>query len=202
MRLIKIIVAILFVFILSSFVVSVYLGPDALRFCGAPTETGDCRKADAVVVVSGGDTKARTDEAIRLYHRGYAPMVVFSGAAADKSGPSNAKTMQRRAVDSGVPSTATIMEENSETTGENAKNTMEILKDRGYKSIILVTSAYHQRRALLEFNHYGGGIDTRPHPVAEDKDWNRYWFLTPWGWNLAISEVIKSAVATAGGVDR
>ena len=43
---------------------------------------GDCRKADAIVVVSGGDTNARTDEAIKLYKEGWAPLIVVSGAAA------------------------------------------------------------------------------------------------------------------------
>ena len=202
MRIVKIILTLVLLFLLTAFLVSAYLGPDKLRFCGEPSASGDCAKADAIVVVSGGDTKARTAEAIKLYKQGYAPVVVLSGAAADKSGPSNAKVMQRQAIDSGVPGEATIIEEHSETTGENAENTMQILKSRGYKSIILVTSAYHQRRALIEFNYYGGGVDVRPHPVAEDSDWNRYWFFTPGGWNLAISEIVQSSIAATGGVDR
>jgi uncharacterized SAM-binding protein YcdF (DUF218 family) len=110
--------------------------------------------------------------------------------------------MQLQAVAAGVPGTSILLEEASETTGENAKNTMALVKERGYASIILVTSAYHQRRALLEFQRYGGGVDVRSHPVAEDKDWNRFWFLTPWGWNLALSEIVKSSVTAAGGTDR
>lgn len=202
MKLIKFVLAIIFLFLLTSFLVSIYLGPDKLRFCNEPSSGGDCAKVDAIVVVSGGDTKARTAEAIKLYKQGYAPVIVFSGAAADKSGPSNAKVMQRQAMDAGVPWQATKIEERSETTGENAENTMRMAKQNGYKSIILVTSAYHQRRALLEFNYYGKGVDIKPHPVSEDKDWNRYWFLTPWGWNLAISEIIKSSIAATSGVDR
>lgn len=202
MKLIKIILAAVFLFLLTSFLVSAYLGPDKLRFCSEPSSSGDCSSVDAIVVVSGGDTSARTAEAIKLYKSGYAPVIIFSGAAADKSGPSNAKAMQQQAINAGIPTRATAIEEYSNTTGENAENTMQLVQGRGYKSIILVTSGYHQRRALIEFNSYGKGVDIRPHPVAEDKDWNRYWFLTPRGWSLATSEIVKSAIAATGGVDR
>jgi uncharacterized SAM-binding protein YcdF (DUF218 family) len=129
-------------------------------------------------------------------------MLILSGAAADKSGPSNAKAMQRQVIEAGISSMDTLLEENSATTGENAANTMALIRQQGYKSIILVTSAYHQRRALLEFQRHGNGIDIRSHPVAEDKDWSRFWFLTPWGWSLAGSEIVKSAVVATGGAER
>jgi len=50
------------------FGLSAYLSPNDLGKCQSVGE-GDCRKADAIVVVSGGDTNARTDEAIKLYNR-------------------------------------------------------------------------------------------------------------------------------------
>ena len=71
--------------------IGAYLYIDDLRSCGqAPTTSDACRSADAIVAVSGGDTLARADEAIKLYRNGWARYIVFSGAAADKSGPSNA----------------------------------------------------------------------------------------------------------------
>jgi hypothetical protein len=48
------------------------------------------RHADVIVAVSGGETEQRTKEAIELYRSGYAPKLLFSGAAQDKNGPSNA----------------------------------------------------------------------------------------------------------------
>lgn len=209
MKLVKIVLAGLILFLLVSFGVTMYLGPDALRLCASPTkdQAGKCAPADAIVVISGGDTVARTNEAVALYKKGWAPALIFSGAAADKSGPSNAKAMQIQAVDAGVEGANTIVEEQSNTTDQNADYVMKIAKSMGYKSVILVTSAYHERRALLQFDHYANvsqteKIDIRPHPVAEDKDWNRFWWLTPWGWNLAASEMIKSVVVSVGGFDR
>ncbi len=209
MKLIKILLAGLILFLLITFGVTLYLGPNALRFCSSPVvnATDSCGVADAIVVISGGDTVARTNEAIALYNKGWAQTMIFSGAAVDKTGPSNAAAMQRQAIDSGVPGKNTIIEELSNTTDQNAEYVMTIVKSQGYKSIILVTSAYHERRALMQFEHYsampnGSKIDVRPHPVAEDKDWNRFWWLTPWGWNLAINEIIKGAIVTTSGVDR
>lgn len=208
MKLIKLILAGVILFLLISLGITAYLGPDALRFCSKPlTDPADtCSTADAVVVISGGDTVARTNEAISLYKKGWAPRMIFSGAAADKSGPSNARAMQMQAVEAGVPIAQTIIEDQSNTTNQNAEYTMKIAKSYGFKSIILVTSAYHERRALLQFEHYapisqGARLNVIPHPVAEDKDWNRFWWLTPWGWSLATNEIIKSVIVTSSGVD-
>ncbi len=202
MKLFKLILALVIMFLVSALLIGVYLGPDSLKFCGAKVGTsGDCAPADAIVVISGGDTAARTDEAIKLYKNGWAPMIILSGAAADTSGPSNAKVMQQRAVAAGVPGEATLLDETSHNTNTNASNSVKLARSQGYTSLIVVTSAYHERRALMEFRRAGNGLTIRPHPVSEDKDWNRFWWMTPWGWNLALSELSKTAITATGGVE-
>lgn len=57
----------------------------------------------------------------------------FSGAAADKSGPSNAAVMKQRAINAGVVASAIIVEELSESTDQNAKQTTSIFIERGLK---------------------------------------------------------------------
>ena len=143
------------------------------------------------MAVSGGDTQARTAEAIRLYQNGWARFIVFSGAAADKTGPSNAEAMRRQAVAAGVPDRAILTEELSETTRQNAKKTGQLLRQKNLDSIILVTSAYHSRRVALEFGQYVPHIAMRSHPVATDKQWSDTWWLTPSGWQLTIEELVK-----------
>ncbi len=82
---------------------------------------GDCRKADAIVVVSGGDTNARTDEAIKLYKEGWAPLIVVSGAAASiKLVRPTPRLCTSELINSGVPEKAIVMDESSETTRQNA----------------------------------------------------------------------------------
>ena len=177
-----------------------YLTPNDLANCGGrPSGIGDCRQADAIVAVSGGDTTARTKEAIVLYQNGWAPQLIFSGAAQDKTGPSNAAVMKRLAQEAGVPEEAIIIEEQGETTKQNAEKTRNILNENNISSVILVTSAYHQRRAGLEFAARTSEVDIRNHPVAKDNQWSSTWWLTPTGWYLALGEFFKIIAFYTGG---
>jgi uncharacterized SAM-binding protein YcdF (DUF218 family) len=140
--------------------VSAYLSPDDLADCSGVSEgeRGSCSAAGAIVVISGGDTQARTSEAITLFNDGWAPLIIFSGAAADKDGPSNAAVMRQQAVEAGVPVSATIIEDLSETTKQNAEQVREHLRANSIDDIILVTSGYHMRRANLEFAGQNAGV--------------------------------------------
>ena len=179
---------------------TVYLGPDDLADCGdTPGTTASCQPADAIVAVSGGDTAARTEEAIRMYQNGWASKLIFSGAAQDKSGPSNAAAMRHEAQAQGVPFKDIILEEYGATTKQNAENTLTIFEKNDIKSVILVTSAYHQRRAWLEFSTRSRGVTVRNHPVSHDDQWSAFWWATPIGWFLAVSEFIKIIAFYFGG---
>jgi uncharacterized SAM-binding protein YcdF (DUF218 family) len=177
------------------------LSPDGMKACRQKpsTETG-CQSVDAIVAVSGGDTTARTAQAITMYKNGWAGLLVFSGAAADKEGPSNAETMKRQAIEAGVPAADILVDETSETTKQNAVNTAMLFQQNNIHSVILVTSAYHQRRAGLEFGALAGNnVMIINHPVVSDDQWSSWWWTTPTGWFLAISELFKIAAFYAGG---
>lgn len=152
--------------------------------------TDRLQKADAIVAVSGGDTRNRTLHATKLYQEGWAPKLVFAGAAADPSSASNAKVMLAIAASRGVPPDAISIEESSRDTKENAEKTKSVIG--GAKKIILVTSDYHQRRVSREFKKaYGGNIQFINSP-AKDKNWGRKsWFLTPYGWWISVTEPLK-----------
>jgi len=172
--------------------VSVYLQPNSFIGCSTlPTENAKCATADAIVVVSGGDTQARTGAGVDLYKNGWAETLILSGAAQDKSGPSNAEAMKQQAIQAGVPSSAIVIDEESESTQQNAANTETIVANRGYDNVILVTSGYHQRRASLEFNKQAENVNIRNYPVTEDNDWGWFWWATPRGWWLAGGELVK-----------
>lgn len=170
-----------------------FLSPNDLRSCSdRPSGSGKCAAADAIVAVSGGDTNARTDAAITRYKNGWAPLLIFSGAAQDPSAPSNAQAMKTRAIKQGVPEDRIVIEEFARNTAENAANTSQFINDHNLTRIILVTSAYHQRRASLEFGaRLGPAVQIINAPVLQDKQWNRWWWLTPRGWWLAIGELTK-----------
>jgi uncharacterized SAM-binding protein YcdF (DUF218 family) len=173
--------------------ISFYLQPNDFIGCGDKPLVGStqCVKTDAIVVVSGGDTNARTDEGIKLFENGWANSIVFSGAAQDKTGPSNAAAMRLRAIDAGVPANSIYVEEQSANTEQNALNTKTIFANNDFKTIILVTSGYHQQRSGLEFHKENKNITTLNHPLLVDKDWSFWWWLTPRGWWLAGGEIVK-----------
>lgn len=176
---------------------SIFLQPDDLRNCNNTVSTIEpCQTVDAIVAVSGGDTNARTDEAIKLFKNGWSDTLIFSGAAQDKSGPSNAAAMLARAISAGVPRSSILIEEYSETTRQNAENSQSLFAEKGIESIILVTSGYHQRRASVEFNKRTTDVKVVNHPVARDHDWSAWWWTSPRGWGLALGELVKVTVSS------
>lgn len=189
-----------FLIALTTMGIGAYLSPNDLSDCADKPSGGKmCGTADAIVAVSGGDTTARTAEAIKLYQNGWASKLIFSGAAEDKTGPSNAAAMGQQAQDAGVSPDAIILEDQSETTQQNAEKTQTIFQENNIKSVILVTSAYHERRASLEFAARSKDVLVRRHPVPSDKQWSGWWWVTPQGWYLAVSELLKILAFYIGG---
>jgi uncharacterized SAM-binding protein YcdF (DUF218 family) len=170
------------------------LSVDDIKDCANPSVLEPtCAPADAIVAVSGGDTQSRVAEAIKLYKAGWSDKLVFSGAALDTSGPSNAEAMLTQAVLAGVPQSAILLEKNSFDTTENALHTSLLLSDA--KRVIIVTSPYHQRRAGLEFKRFlGERVEVVNHPTPYDRLWPDYWWTTWNGWWLALSESAKTLI--------
>ncbi|MEX0668451.1 MAG: YdcF family protein [Candidatus Saccharimonadales bacterium] len=152
----------------------------------------DLRESDVIVAVSGGDTTARTQEAIRLYQEGWAPRLLFSGAALDPVSKSNAEVMRDMAISAGVPPDVIIIEEFSDNTRENAERSASLISALRNESIILVTSPYHQRRTFIEFSaQLGEDVEIINHP-APDERWSRSrWWRSPFGWYITATESPK-----------
>ena len=106
--------------------------------------------------------------------------------------------MKRQAITAGVPASDILIEETSETTAENAVQTVRLLKQKQISSVILVTSAYHSRRVSIEFTKEAPNILTRSHPVAVDNQWSNKWWTTVIGWQLALQELVKTVGVVAG----
>lgn len=178
------------------FAINGLLVKDDLARCGSQPTKGGCAAADVIVAVSGGDTIARADKAIDLYHHGWAKLIIFSGAAADHKSVSNAEMMRRRAVNHNVPNDAIIVEDASNNTEENAKRSTKLMAQRDIKSAILVSSSYHLWRVKLNFMKSSANIFYRT-AGAEDKSW-RWWYLKPNGWKIAVNELLGVAGVSAG----
>lgn len=110
--------------------------------------------ADAIVIL-GGDATTRLPVAVELFQAGVAPELWYTGAkegsqAGDRSA---AQVAVEQAVAWGVPSDAiTLLTTTSTwTDGEEIAATINA---RGTRSILVVTSWYHGRRALCAIHHH------------------------------------------------
>lgn len=149
-------------------------------------------KADAIVVVSGGDTVKRTEAGIRLWEDGWAPRVVMAGAAAD-GGTSNAAVMRRQAIAAGVPAEDILVEERSTTTAENAALLKPVLEGAGVKRMIVVTSPYHARRVKVNFEKaFGRDYEVLIRPAFDTKWAKSSWWQSPDTIALTIDEFGKT----------
>ncbi|TSD95270.1 YdcF family protein [Gordonia rubripertincta] len=82
-----------------------------------------------------------------------APIVVTGGVP--KNGITEAAAMKNWLVENGVDTGRILTEDKSGSTVANAQNTSEILRAKGIRDIILVTSPNHIRRGAADFGATG-----------------------------------------------
>ncbi len=156
-----------------------------------PRSASEMPMAHAVVVLGGcmapadrlhpqSDLKNGADRlrfAAQLYHAGKAPLLVLSGGAdRDVSLTSEAEAMREFMRELGVPEDALVLEEDSRNTAENARHTAALLRKRGVRHVLLVTSAMHMARALHYFRAENLGVtpaaaDYEAHAVSGWQQW-------------------------------
>ena len=101
------------------------------------------------------------------------------------------KYMEQYAINMGTNKDKIIIENTSLHSRENAKYTLKILKKHGWKSIILVTSPFHQRRAYLSFKEIllKHQIKIINYAAISDK-WNPYtWYFSINNIRLVLTEI-------------
>lgn len=109
-----------------------------------------------------GEMLGRVVTAVRLQKR-LSVSVLVSGGNAFRDRASEAPIVKRFLVDLGVPEDRIILEGESRDTRENAVLSAAILRRAGYARPILVTSAFHMRRAVLLFER--AGVNVTPFPT-------------------------------------
>ncbi len=131
--------------------------------------------ADAIVLLGGalrGDTHMsafadlndhadRLVQAASLYKAGKAPVVLLTGGAAVGL-RTEAEQMRDILGVMGIPGSSLLLETASRNTHDNAVFSAYMLKSRGMQRILLVTSAYHMRRAVALFE--AQGLEVVPAP--------------------------------------
>jgi uncharacterized SAM-binding protein YcdF (DUF218 family) len=147
---------------------------------GLPSDVPAGSKPGAIVMLTGdierfaGDnpgfspgrlTLDRERACSTVFRRVQLPVLVAGGILRPGDPPIAAVTAQSLRDDFQIP--VRWMETRSRDTWENAEYSAAILRANGIGSVYLVTHAWHMRRALLAFHHFG--IHVIPAPVQIDR---------------------------------
>jgi uncharacterized SAM-binding protein YcdF (DUF218 family) len=126
-------------------------------------------RADAVLVLGGGLRPAlpprrgvevaeagdRLLTGVALLGQGKAPWLLVSGGvvsfSAGDPAPSEASSAARLAGELGVPPQRIVLSDRARNTAEEAEALQRIAGQRGWRSVLLVTSATHLPRSLATF---------------------------------------------------
>lgn len=99
--------------------------------------------------------------AVRLQRQLDLPIILSGGQVYSDSG-AEAVIAKRILMDLGVPEDKILVEGRSVNTTQNAQFSAEIMRERGLTKPILVTSAFHMRRSVLNFEKQGIEVTAYP----------------------------------------
>lgn len=135
----------------------------------------------AAIVILGGDvfrtqapeakaeigelTLERLRAGAALERATHLPVLTSGGVVMEKTAPVADLMAESLRNDFGVE--PRWIEPTSKNTWENAANSTATLRSAGIRSIYLVTHAWHMRRALIAFSHFGLAVTPAPVPPAE-----------------------------------
>lgn len=160
--------------------------------------------ADAIVVLSGSSTYIeRTQKAAELYRQGRAPLVFLTDdhqrggwSSALQRNPYFVERATNRLIEQGVPAEKIrIVPGLASSTHEEALLVKDYATAQGVRSILIVTSAYHSRRALRSlrqsFAGMGTAVGVEPVPPGSQTPSPAFWWLQFKGWRSVGGEYVK-----------
>jgi len=127
---------------------------------------GADRRADAIVVLTGD--VGRTTAGLDLLREGRAPLLLISGV--DPSA-TPADIQRHSGLSDAELDCCVILGRNATDTIGNAREAGDLVRENGYRSLIIVTSDYHLPRSLLEMRSLMPGVELVPYPVRTTPPW-------------------------------
>ncbi|MEP1207172.1 MAG: YdcF family protein [Rhizobiaceae bacterium] len=152
----------------------------------------DVKPADAIVALTGGSTRIAT--ALELLSQQKGKRLLISGVNRDT------QTNDIRAMH---PENASLfdccvdLERVAEDTIGNATETTKWVTKNGFESLIIVTSAYHMPRSMLEYNRLMGDITLTPFPVTLESINQEEWWKNATTLRFMVNEYLKYIGARA-----
>ena len=160
-------------------------------------ETRPSRQADGIVVLTGGSS--RVSDAMELLAAGYGTRLLISGVHP----LSTASDISRSDISRSMPGSQSLfnccvdLDRSAVSTRSNASETKRWVQERGFKSLIVVTSNYHMPRAVLEMSHAMPDIALIPYSVVGEKWRDEPWWESGATFRLVLSEYVKYIAAGA-----
>src|SRR5215510_5277121 len=148
------------------------------------------RNADGIVVLTGG--ASRIADAIELLAAGRGKRLLISGVHPTTSSSELARLSP--AYGRWMTCCVDLGHAAINTTG-NAIETRQWVTDRGFRSVIVVTSNYHMPRTMAELRRRMPDVSLVPFPVVTDKMRNEAWWSSAPTAKLLFSEYVKYIVA-------
>lgn len=160
--------------------------------------------ADAIIVLSGSAVyQERTKKAAELYKQGVAPIIFVTNdaaragwSAADHTNPPFVDLERRELIANGVPPDAIrLLAGEVLGTNQEADVLAAEIDEHPLASILVVTSAYHSRRALWTFDRiiasHGVEVGIAHAPTGDRTPNPGFWWLHPRGWQMVAGEYVK-----------
>lgn len=147
-------------------------------------------RADGIVVLTGG--AQRIADAIELLAEGRGRRLLISGV--------NVRVTRDEMIRTSPEHRAWFeccidLDYRARNTVGNAIETRRWLREHSYRSVLVVTSAYHMPRSLVELSHALPGIRFIAHPVGRDAVPSDWWRDLPTLRLLGV-EYVKYVVAS------
>ncbi|MFZ5739397.1 uncharacterized SAM-binding protein YcdF (DUF218 family) [Rhodopseudomonas thermotolerans] len=142
--------------------------------------------ADGIVVLTGGSS--RVSDAVELLAAGYGKRLLISGVH---------RMNGARDISRSVPesrdwfSCCVDLDRSAVDTRSNAAETRRWVQERGFRSLIVVTSNYHMPRAIAEMSHAMPDVELIPFAVIGDKWRDEPWWTSGGTLRLLLSEYAK-----------
>ncbi len=135
---------------------------------------GGSRRSDCIIVLGAavrGDKPSlvfeeRIKHAIDLFHRGEAPVIVFTGGYGDRMTHAESEVARSYAVSKGVSKMAILVETQSRTTQQNLAEAKKLMDSAGLLSAIIVSDPLHLKRASMMAKDLGISAVTSPTPTS------------------------------------
>ena len=132
---------------------------DAAIVLGGAVDPAASRVSGDIQLSPAGD---RVLAGYELFRSGRARNLLLSAGGPSGLGPVEADWMATLYRRLGVPPERIVLEGGSRNTRENAEASARIVRERGWTSLLLVTSAMHAPRAEAAFRRAGLPVDVLP----------------------------------------